>query len=558
MKQSLLFLAAAVAASGTAQAQTNPSACNPLPTGHLSNFTSVQPSAQMPVLTIPSTHTYQVLVQSGDAYSSPNGGVVKSANDFTGYVPINNSSTNGYLSINHEGSSDAASGVSILDLQFNAGTKLWNVTAKNPVNFAPVVGTFNNCSGGITPWKTVITSEENTPTAPTDSNNDGYLDYGWNVELDPATRTVKDQNGDGTPDKLWRLGRMKHENVVVKADGSIVYEGADEGSNSYVYKYVADVAGKLANGKLYTLKLDGAIGTATTGQWIQVPNETKSDCNNTVALATALGATNFNGVEDVEIGPHDGRIYFTAKGTGRVYRFNDGANAVSNFEIFVGQPVGVTNQSYPINYGSGTIMEAWGTGNDNLTFDSQGNLYVLQDGGRDHIWLVKPCHTQASPAVQLFAVTPTGSEPTGMTLSPDEKFMFVSIQGPSSTNTQTTIDAAGQSVVFNRATTLVIARKENLGSMVAATQVQKNSAKLDVYPNPVGSELTLELAHDRQEVATLQVVSTLGQTVLTEKAVKLTQGNNLLKLPVNTLRSGQYTLLIKTARTTIARTFIKK
>ncbi|OUJ70542.1 alkaline phosphatase PhoX [Hymenobacter crusticola] len=557
MKQNLLFLSA-LAVGSTVQAQTNPGDCTTLPDSHLSNFTSVQPSAQTQVLRIPLTHTYQMLVQTGDAYSNPNDGTVKAANDFTGYVPINNSSTNGYLSINHEGSSTASSGVSIVNLQFGSGPKLWNVTDKNPVDFTSVVGTYNNCSGGITPWKTVITCEENTPTAPTDSNNDGYLDFGWNVELDPATHTVKDQDGDGKPDKLWRMGRMRHENVAPASDSRTVYEGADDGGTSYLYKYIADVSGKLANGNLYVLKLNGAIGTATTGQWIQVPNTTPTDCNNTTTLATALGATSFNGVEDVEIGPHDGRIYFTSKGTGRVYRFNDAATAVSNFEIFVGQPVGVTDKSYPITYASGTVMEPWSTGNDNLTFDSQGNLYVLQDGGRNHIWLVKPCHTQAAPAVQLFATTPAGSEPTGMTLSPDEKFMFVSIQGPSSTNTQSTTDAAGQPIVFNRATTVVIARKENLGSTVAATQVIKNSAKLEVYPNPVADELTLELPSDKQEVAILQVVSTIGRRVLLEKSINLKPGANLLKLPVGSLSSGQYILLIKTPHITNTRAFIKK
>ena len=558
MKQNLLFLTAAILAGGSTQAQTSPAACNPLPAGHLSNFTSVRPTTQMEGLSIPSTHIYQMLVQTGDAYSNPNDGTVKAANDFTGYVPIDGSSTSGYLSINHEGSSDATSGVSMLNLQFNSATKLWGVTAKNPVNFAPVVGTFNNCSGGVTPWKTVITCEENTPTAPTDSNNDGYLDFGWNVELEPATHTVKDQDGNGTPDKLWRMGRMRHENVVVAPDNRTVYEGADDGGTSYVYKYIADAPGKLAEGKLYVLKLDGAIGAATTGTWIQVPNSTKTDCNNTTTLATGLGATSFNGVEDVDISPLDGRIYFTAKGTGRVYRFNDAASSVSNFEIFIGQPVGVTNQSYPINYGSGTVMEPWGTGNDNLTFDSQGNLYVLQDGSRNHIWLVKPCHTQANPAVQVFAVTPAGSEPTGMTLSPDEKFMFVSIQGPSSTNTLATTDAAGQAVVFNRATTLVIARRENLGSTVTATKTAKNSAQIDVYPNPATDELTLELPSERQEAATIQIVSSIGRRVLVEQSVSLRQGPNRLTLPVNTLSGGQYILLIKTARMTTTRSFIKK
>jgi secreted PhoX family phosphatase len=536
---------------------TSVTTCATLPATALSNFVSVQPSAQTQTLVIPSTHVYQVLTQTGDAYTTGTG-TVKAANDFTGYVPIAGSSTNGYLSINHEGSSTASSGVSILDLQYNATAKLWNVSAKNAVDFGPVVGTYNNCSGGTTSWGTVITCEENTPTAPTDSNNDGYLDFGWNVELNPATRAVKDQNADGTPDKLWRMGRMKHENVVVAADNKTVYEGADDGGTSYVYKYVANTAGNLANGTLYVLQLSGAIGTATTGTWIVVPNSTPTECNNTTTTATALGATSFAGVEDVEIGPHDGKIYFTSKGTGRVYRFDDAAASVSNFEIFVGQPVGVTNQTYPVNYGAATVQEAWGTGNDNLTFDAYGNLYVLQDGSRNHIWLVKPCHTQAAPAVELFATTPAGSEPTGMTLSPDGKFMFVSIQGPSSSNTLAISDAAGQSVVFNKATTLVIARKENLGNATTSTVVAKNAANLTLYPNPATSELNLTLTHDRREKATVQVMSILGGRVLAQQEVELITGANNLRLPVQSLSNGQYLLLLRTPSTTLTRQFVKQ
>jgi secreted PhoX family phosphatase len=441
----------------------------------------------------------------------------------------------------------------MMNLQFDATTKLWNVTAKHPVNFAPVVGTYNNCSGGITPWNTVVTSEENTPTAPTDSNNDGYLDFGWNVEIDPATRTVKDQNGDGTPDKLWKLGRFRHENVVVAADGRTVYEGADEGSSSYVYKFVATTAGQLGAGTLYVLKLTGTLGSSTTGSWIQVPNSTPAECSNTTALASALGATNFSGVEDVEIGPHDGRIYFTSKSNSRVYRFLDGANnTISGFEEFIG------GQNYTINYGTGTASEAWSSGNDNLTFDSHGNLYVLQDGGRNHIWLVKPCHTQANPAVELFMVTPTGSEPTGMTLSPDEKFMFVSLQHPDNTNTLVNTDAAGQAVVFNKATTLVIARKGDLGAATpTATSAAREVQKADVYPNPVSRELTVELMHNRRETAQLQVFNSIGKLVW-EQSAELTQGVNRLKLPVSKLHSGQYQLVVKTATTSTTRPFIKQ
>ena len=558
MKHSSTFLFAALLGAGKALAQTP---CPPLPLDHISRFTSVEPTTQPQDLRLPSTHTFQMLAQGGDPYTNAAAGNMLEAFDFTGYAPIAGSSTNGYLSINHEGSG-TTSGVSMLSLGFNTATKLWNVTAKHPVNFAPVVGTVNNCSGTVTPWASIVTCEESTgPTTPTDTNNDGYMDSGWNVEIDPATHAVKDQNGDGTPDKLWRMGRIKHENMVVAADQRTAYEGADDGTtNSFVYKYVAATAGQLGTGTLYALQLNGAIGTGTAGTWIPVPNSTPAECNNTTAAARALGATSFNGVEDIEISPLTGQIYFTAKGPGTIYRFTDtGATGTtfSNFEIFAGNTPTNTAQAYTIDYGSGSISELWRTGNDNLTFDSQGNLYVLQDGGRNHIWLIKPCHTQATPAVEVFAVTPAGCEPTGMTFSPDERFIFISMQSPD-VNTLATVDAAGQSVVFNKSTALVIGRKGILGSAALATKGRTELAKIEVYPNPVsGADLTLQLTQGQREEASVSVYNTLGAVVLAQSAT-LNAGVNTLKVPVSKLTSGHYHVVIKTATTTTTRPFVKQ
>lgn len=561
MKHSVTLLVASTLAAGQAAAQAP---CATLPADHISRFTSVQPSTQPQDLRIPATHTYQMLAQGGQDYTNVAAdGKMLEAFDFTGYVPIGGSSTNGYLSINHEGSG-VTSGVSMLSLSFNAATKLWNVTAKHPVNFASVTGTINNCSGTVTPWSTIVTCEENTgPTSPTDTNNDGYMDSGWNVEIDPATHAVKDQDGNGTPDKLWKMGRLKHENIVVAADRRTAYEGADDGAlNSFVYKYVATTPGQLGDGTLYALKLDGAIGTGTAGTWIQVPNSTPTECNNTTTTARALGATSFNGVEDIEISPVTGQIYFTAKGPGTTYRFTDSGTTgttFSNFEIFVGNSPGVTNRAYPINYGTGTVNEAWGTGNDNLTFDSLGNLYILQDGGRNHVWLVRPCHTQAEPAVEIFAVTPFGCEPTGMTLSPDERFMFISMQSPDP-NTLATTDAAGQSVVFNKSTALVIGRKGTLGTAapLASKAAQQELARADVYPNPVaGAELNLELTSKQRETATIQVFNSVGASVLTQTTA-LNPGANRLAVPMRQLAAGHHVLVVRTATTTTTRHFVKQ
>jgi hypothetical protein len=132
-------------------------------------------------------------------------------------------------------------------------------------------------------------------------------------------------------------------------------------------------------------------------------------------------------------------------------------------EVFVGNSSYPTIKSYDVD-GAGPLgSEPWNTGNDNLAFDGEGNLWVLQDGGNGHIWVVAPTHTQASPQVRIFAKTPAGSEPTGITFSPDYNFMFVSFQHPSASTAQT--DAAGNSVTWNTHTTVVIARTSVLGPL---------------------------------------------------------------------------------------------
>jgi len=272
----------------------------------------------------------------------------------------------------------------------------------------------------------VVTCEENRPTSG-DVNLDGYIDIGWNIEIDPVTRKVK-QYGNGVPEKLWAMGRMSHENVAFLQDSVTVYQGEDA-SDGNVYKFVADKKTDLSSGKLYVLALEAPLNasgdpTTTKGTWVQVPNTTKSERNDVKIAAASLGGTKFNGVEDIEVSPTSGELFFTAKGVGRVYKFKDNGTTVSDFSTFAG------GESYVVNYGDGLVSEPWGLGADNLTFDDKGNLWVLQDGGRNHVWMLRPDHTPANPKVELFMISPIGSEPTGMTFTPDYKYMFISIQEP--------------------------------------------------------------------------------------------------------------------------------
>ncbi len=505
---------------------------------HISCFTSVAPSTKNQVLNVPETHITQNLVQAGYTYNKGTG-VVGTNNDFTGFVPDNmTSSTKGHLSINHE---TAVGAVSMLDISFNSTTKLWAVDSAQGIDFTVVQGTTRNCSGTVTPWGTVITCEETRGSA--DANVDGYRDFGWAVEIDPKTNKIP-QYGTGKAQKLWAVGNASHENVVVAQDSITLYWGEDAG-DAHIYKFVADQKMNMYAGKLYALKLDNnqivsTEATTSTGTWVLVPNTTQSDRNTSYSLAKALGATQFNGIEDVEIGSIDKKIYFTAKGNNRVYRFKDnGANGVSEFETFVG------GDSYSFVTKTAATTEAWGSGNDNLTFDDRGNMYVLQDGSQDHIWMVRPDHTQNNPKVELFATTPEGSEPTGMTFSPDFKFMFISMQEPAGTNTAVLKDAASKDIVFNKSTTLVIARKENLGGVTSiAPEAIEAAGQFVIYPNPTEGQVNIKFNLLAAGVVKVEVLDAAGKVVYASNAQELLAGDNTATFSLNT--SGLYIVRLTT------------
>jgi uncharacterized protein len=408
----------------------------------LSDFTSLVPSSQDASIHIPFGFSFQTIAQRNDVMADGNS--FPGNFDFTGYVPINGSSVNGYLSINSE---SFPGGVSIMDMAFNSVSKRWSRSNEKMVDFSGVVGTIANCSGTVTPWKTIITCEEYVSN--TDLNSDGYIDTGWAIEINPVTRTVINNQ------KLWALGNFKHENLCIHQNERTAYQGVDDGTG-YLYKFVADNAKNLNRGKLYVY-----VGSKSgSGTWELINNTTVAERNSVLSQSQAKGATVFAGIEDVEISPINGWIYLAVKGEGKVYRFQDSdpliGTQVTQFETFVG------GKSYDIATASGIENVAWGLGNDNLDFDNEGNLWVLQDGDNNFLWVVGKNHTQVNSDVRIFMRTPSGSEPTGITFSPDNRFLFMSIQHPSSSNSSTTqFDVNGLGTTFNRDTAIIIARDEN-------------------------------------------------------------------------------------------------
>lgn len=491
------------------------------PQQNIGDFTSVEPVAQSDQFVIPSTHTFQKIAETGDALTVGSGTIPQNP-DFTGFVPIAGSSTNGYLSLNHE---IAPGAVTVFDVNFNTTTQLWETTASQAIDFSSVFVTGANCSGTVTSWGTVISSEEFAVAW--DFNADGYNDTGWNVEINPASKTVIG--------KHWAMGNFAHENVSIHSNERTVYQGADS-NPGYLYKYVANTAKDLSAGLLYVYK-----GSKNgSGDWVLLNNTTQAEQNTTISQSVALGATEFAGIEDVEIGP-DGMVYFAVKSENQVYRFQDSdainGTTVSTMETYVG------NMNYTIDYDSGSSSIPWSYGNDNLAFDGDGNLWVFQDGDlnngdQNYIWVVKNGHTQANPRVQIFAITPIGSEPTGITFTPDYKYLFMSIQHPDIANNANQTDASGTNISFSKGTTLVISLKKNLGTALSSSNIIKNANRINVYPNPSDAFNTVIIkGHD---ITNIKLFSITGK-LLEEKQY---QNIKEVEFNLNALKSGFYLMKI--------------
>jgi hypothetical protein len=224
-----------------------------------------------------------------------------------------------------------------------------------------VLGTFANCAGGVTPWGTVLSAEENfdfffeqsyfrerSESPVWEAHSASYKDekgqdrgwhlyydrfdpskephepfrFGWVVEIDPYDPSFM-------PRKRTALGRFRREGATptLTADGRVaVYSGEDQ-ELRYIYKFVSsgrfDPHDRRANRDLLD---EGTLYAACffedgTGVWLPLTYgsgklvegkffRSQADVLVLASLAaTQVEATPMDRAEDIEVNPLDGHVY---------------------------------------------------------------------------------------------------------------------------------------------------------------------------------------------------------------------------------------------------------
>jgi secreted PhoX family phosphatase len=209
-----------------------------------------------------------------------------------------------------------------------------------------VLGTYQNCAMGVTPWGTYLTCEENfqghfgappgsfTPNAgqrryglaangnwvpwwqfderfdlsrhPNEANR-----FGWVVEIDPMDPA-------STPVKRTALGRKRQESATcsVARDGRVAVYMGDDARFEYIYKFVtrdtmrpggfAANRDLLDHGTLYAARFDAG----GRGVWLPLPS-TADGLVHARLSADAAGATVMDRPEWVAVHPQTGEVYVT-------------------------------------------------------------------------------------------------------------------------------------------------------------------------------------------------------------------------------------------------------
>lgn len=432
----------------------------------------------------------RILFQEGDLIFQPGGetglALAKGKHDFLAFIPKNGASDHGVLWVNHEtavGDSllGDGGGGSILEV-FRDSLEGWKIIGRpHAIDFSPVGGTLKNCLGALTPWKTILTSEETEPKRNLNFFKDPahpvirdttdidslprWANYGWMVEVDVEEKKAKR--------KLYAMGRFMHEGNYCLEDKKTVYMMDDE-APSVFFKFVADRPGDYGEGQLYAFKMRGQ---GSRGDWLALPRE-RDSLMYARDMALKRGATIFIRMEDVELG-NDGMFYITETGKDSVDLKDDilmgGKPAAWLDQYHMGDsvfhdPYGRILKFDPRSSTLTVLLEGGQaiddesihlSNPDNLSMDRLRNMLVIHEDingnteGRnpDATTWINEIYTLdlGNPQPQLddlrrLVVAPSGAETTGGTWNPDYSAYFFNVQHPDTSNP----------APYNRSTTVVL------------------------------------------------------------------------------------------------------
>tara|TARA_A100001391_G_scaffold83275_1_gene54459 strand:+ start:1039 stop:2367 length:1329 start_codon:yes stop_codon:yes gene_type:complete len=285
--------------------------------------------------------------------------------------------------------------------------------------YRSLAGTIRNCAGGITPWGSWLSCEENTHRANVQINKD----HGFVFEVPASSPGLVD------PVPLKAMGRFNHEAACIDPATGIAYLTEDR-DDSLLYRFIPAHPGELARGgTLQALVIDGladtrnwttadiAVGVPTGVRWITL-DDVEAPEDDLRHRGAAMGATLFARGEGIWMG--EGEMYFccTSGGAakeGQIFRLKPALHGADMLELF---------------YESDDIAEySFG---DNLTVAPNGHLIVCEDQYTEvvdnHLRGITP-----QGAAYDFGRLTMQTELAGACFSPDGRTLFVNAYSPTMT-----------------------------------------------------------------------------------------------------------------------------
>ena len=418
-----------IRSTGGAFAALAASGCARTGLGSTSAATGYGPLVSDPngLIDLPAGFSYRVISSLGEAMSG--GGTVPDRADGMGCFDLGGGKLalvrNHELQPQHDGG--GASGVaydtvarSLIPLPGGTTTLVLDAgTLAVERQFRSLSGTIRNCAGGITPWGSWLTCEEDV-SSPSGRIN---KEHGWVFEV-PASAT-----GPVDPVPLKALGRFNHEAACVDPATGVVYETEDR-EDSLLYRFIPVEPGKLAaGGKLQALAIDGMPDTRNwdapafaprswqAARWIDL-DDVESPEDDLRKRGAAAGATLFARGEGIWMG--DGELYFccTSGGAvklGQIFRLRPQSTGADRLQLFF-----ESTSVDQFNYG------------DNLVVAPNDHLVVCEDAYTDEVTNYLRGITPDGAAYPL-ALLHAQSEWAGACFSPDGRTLFVNVYSPAKT-----------------------------------------------------------------------------------------------------------------------------